>query len=114
MAMSRISSALELAMSAAGGVQVIGGMVVGDVALAQAIPVPSAGGSVTVPVWAISLLIGGSLSALGYLLKRALDQLDTKLARMDAKLEDAARHREDAERRIAVIETKVDTLTHHR
>lgn len=89
----------------------VGGLVVGDVALAQAIPSAPSGGSVTIPVWAISLLVGGSLSTLGYLLKRALDQLDTKLARMDAKLEDAATHREGVERRVAVVETKVDALT---
>ena len=112
MSMPRLTSALESVFSVAGGAQIVGGMMVGDVGLAQASTSP--GGNVTIPVWAISLLVGGSLSALGYLLKRALDQLDTKLNRLDLKLEDAAAHRESVERRIAVVETKVDTLAHHR
>lgn len=108
--MPRLTNALESVFSLAGGAQIVGGMIVGDAGLSQA--ASSAGGSVTIPVWAISLLIGGGLSLVGYLLKRALDQLDTKLNRLDTKLEDAATHRETVERRLAVVETKIDTLTH--
>lgn len=108
MVMPRLTSALEATFSMAGGIQVVNGLLVGDASLSSM----DAGPAVTVPVWLISLLIGGSLSLLGYLLKRALDQLDSKLGRMDAKLEEAAANREAMDRRLAVVETKVDAISH--
>lgn len=106
----RATSLVEGVFSLAGGAQVVAGLVVGDAGLPSAPPLTSS--AVTIPVWAISLLIGGGLSLVGFLLKRALDQLDSKLNRLDTKLEEAAVHRETVERRLAVVETKIDTLTY--
>lgn len=108
-AMHTTSSALGAVLAAAGGMQVLFGAATGDVPVAQ-VMAPTSGPTVTVPVWLISLAIGAGLSLVGYLLKRALDQLDGRLAKLDAKLEDAANHRASVEARLAVVETKVDTL----
>lgn len=103
------SSALGAVLAAAGGLQVMVGAATGDVPVAQ-VMAPTTGPTVTVPVWLISLAVGAGLSLVGYLLKRALDQLDAKLAGLDAKLEDAASQRAHVEARLAVVETKVDAL----
>lgn len=108
-AMHHTSSALGAVLAAAGGIQVAVGAATGDVPAAQ-VMAPVSGPTVTVPVWLISLAIGAGLSLVGFLLKRALDQLDSKLAKLDAKLEDAASHRTNVEARLAVVETKVDAL----
>lgn len=107
--MHHTSNALGAVLAAAGGAQVAVGAATGDVALAQVVA-PTSGPTVTVPVWLISLAIGAGLSLVGYLLKRALDQLDGRLAKLDASLEDAAKHRAAVESRLAVVETKVDAL----
>ena len=107
--MQHTSSALGAVLAAAGGVQVAVGAATGDVPVAQ-VMAPVTGPTVTVPVWLVSLAIGAGLSLVGFLLKRALDQLDGRLAKLDAKLEDAAVHRAAVESRLAVVETKVNVL----
>lgn len=107
--MQHTSSALGAVLAAAGGVQVAVGAATSDVPMAQ-VMAPAASTAVTIPVWLLSLVIGTSLSLVGFLLKRALDQLDGRLAKLDAKLEDAATHRAAVESRLAVVETKVNVL----
>lgn len=107
--MQTTSSALGAVLAAAGGVQVAFGAAAGDVPVAQ-VMAPTSGATVTIPVWLVSLALGVGLSVVGYLLKRALDQLDGRLAKIDQRLEEEAVYRLRVETRLAVVETKVRAM----
>lgn len=62
---------------------------------------------VTMPIWAISILLTSVLAVLGYLLKRSWEQVDRTLEKLDARVERLDTRVEGFERRMSDIERKL-------
>jgi hypothetical protein len=92
----------------------ITGAAVASIAPAPLVVLAQAGtGSpaVYVPVWAISLVVTLMVGAIGFFLKRALEQVDRRLEKLDAHFVEHVRSQARLEERVANIESHVGRLT---
>lgn len=90
------------------------GAAVASIAPAPLVVLAQASGTgasaVYVPVWLLSLLVTLMVGAIGFFLKRALEQVDRRLEKLDAHFVEHVRTQARLEERVSNIEATVSRI----